>query len=61
MTKHDTDMLFLCDRRKCEHCHPEVCQHTRDISHAVNFVKNEEFGCFVERRADDKARQRTDD
>lgn len=29
-------VLYLCDRRACEHCSPE-CQHTTDISHAKNF------------------------
>ena len=30
------DVLYLCDRRACETCHSN-CEHTNDISHAVNF------------------------
>lgn len=29
--------LYLCDRKKCgNRCHYPDCQHTTDISHAVN-------------------------
>ena len=39
-------VLFLCDRRACERCHPE-CKHTLDISHAKNFeIEN---GNYVEK------------
>ena len=56
MTKrdHNVGVLFLCDRRKCGTCHPEVCKHTTDIRHAVNFTKAEGF--WLEREDDDKAR-----
>ena len=37
------DVLYICDRRACERCHP-YCQHTRDITHAENF----ELFCFVD-------------
>lgn len=29
-------VLYECDRRACESCHPE-CRHTKDIRHAENF------------------------
>lgn len=29
-------VLYLCDRRACNHCRPE-CKHTTDPRHAVNF------------------------
>lgn len=56
MTKRDHNevVLFLCDRRKCGTCHPEVCKYTTDIRHAVNFAKAEGF--WLEREDDDKAR-----
>ena len=31
-------VLYLCDGKACEVCSPE-CNHTSDISHAVNFKK----------------------
>lgn len=60
MTKrdHNVGVLFLCDRSKCGTCHPDVCKHTTDIRHAVNFAKVEGF--WTEREDDDKARQRAD-
>ena len=41
------NILFLCDKKKCDICHSDFCRHTTDISHAVGFVKTE-YGCFVE-------------
>lgn len=53
------DKLYLCDRKQCgDRCHYLDCQHTTDISHAVNAPTFpggfEEIGCgpytyFVER------------
>lgn len=34
------DVAYLCDRKACEDCHPEFCDHTLDISHARNFIKD---------------------
>ena len=34
-----SDILYLCDRKACETCIPEICDYTTDISHARNFVK----------------------
>lgn len=31
-------VLYLCDRKACEHCEPE-CNHTSKIEHAINFMK----------------------
>lgn len=42
------DILYLCDQRACEECHPP-CKYTKDITHAVNF-KNE-FGSFTEQNS----------
>lgn len=36
LTNHKANVLYLCDRRACEHCSTE-CQHTTDILHAKNF------------------------
>jgi len=41
------NILFLCDKRKCDICHSDFCRHTTDISHAVGFVKTD-YGCFAE-------------
>lgn len=30
-------ILFKCDRRKCDVCDENACQHTTDIRHAKNF------------------------
>ena len=32
------DVIYLCDRTKCENCR-DFCRHTADIAHAVNFKK----------------------
>lgn len=40
-------IIFICDRRdKCVSCSYPTCQHTADISHAANFVKDGNY--FVE-------------
>ena len=31
-------VLYLCDRKKCKHCHTE-CKHTDDIKHAITFER----------------------
>lgn len=33
-------ILYLCDRKACEHCSPE-CKYTADISHAKNFERGQ--------------------
>lgn len=40
------DILYLCDHRAHEHCHPD-CTHTSDVRYAKNFIKNE-LGEYVE-------------
>lgn len=36
------DVLYLCDGKRCgDSCPSTECKHTSDISHAINFVKNE--------------------
>ena len=40
-------VLYRCDRRACLTCSYPDCQHTPDISHAVDFHKNEN-GTYVE-------------
>lgn len=41
------EILYLCDRRKCEKCSYPECYKTSDVNHAKNFAKDE-FGCMVE-------------
>lgn len=38
-----TRVAYLCDGKACKHCHVEtdLCTHTSDINHAINF---EEIG-----------------
>lgn len=37
MEKTETKIAYICDRQACENCDYPTCQHTTDISHAVNF------------------------
>lgn len=32
----EVKIFYICDRKKCEHCHSE-CRYTSDIRHAANF------------------------
>ena len=36
----EIQVLYICDRMKCEHCSNE-CRHTTDIKHAKNFEVTE--------------------
>ena len=29
-------IAYICDRKKCKNC-SDICNHTTDINHAVNF------------------------
>ena len=40
-------VLYRCDRRACETCSFPDCQHTPDITHAVDFHKDID-GTYVE-------------
>jgi len=33
---NNQDVLYICDRKKCKNC-THHCNHTADITHAVNF------------------------
>lgn len=33
-------VVYECDRTKCENC-SDLCHHTFDISHAVNFTRTD--------------------
>lgn len=53
------EILYICDRKKCENCN-SCCNHTSDITHAVNFkeaaiLRLEERGlnCMGDERKDD--------
>ena len=37
------DVLYICNRKKCECCYPE-CHHTKDIHYAANFVRVFDLG-----------------
>ena len=37
------NIFYLCDRRICKKCN-DVCKHTKDISHAINFEKGPDGG-----------------
>jgi hypothetical protein len=32
-----TEVVYLCDRKKCKDCSYPICTHTSDIEHAKNF------------------------
>lgn len=36
----EIQVLYICDRKKCENCY-ENCKHTTDIKHAKNFEVTE--------------------
>ena len=36
-------ILYLCDRKACENC-SDICKHTSDIRHAVNFEQDHADG-----------------
>ena len=40
-------VLYRCDRRACDKCTFPECQHTSDITHAVDFHKDKD-GAYVE-------------
>lgn len=37
------DVLYICNRKKCECCYPE-CHHTKDIHYAANFERVFDLG-----------------
>lgn len=47
-------VLYICDRMRCNPCNNELCRHTTDIDHAVNFQKDNVgnyWECIEPRRA----------
>lgn len=49
MYRNRTRVAYICDRRKCEDCHPE-CDHTTDVGHAASFDRT--GGDYWEARCD---------
>ena len=43
------NVLYVCDRLKCENCSWPLCGHTRDITHAVNFEKDDVGDLYIEK------------
>lgn len=41
--KKQMDVLYICNRERCEHCTWPVCQHTTDIKYAANFVNEDGY------------------
>lgn len=41
MKKHDINVAYLCDKKKCEVCNNPECMHTLDIKHASIFYEVE--------------------
>ena len=35
----ETKIFYLCDRKACQLCSGENCDHTKNIEHARNFKK----------------------
>lgn len=48
-----SDILYICDRKRCKPCSNEDCRHTTDIEHAVHFQKDDR-GNFWELSALDR-------
>ncbi len=40
-------VYYLCDRKRCQNCSYPFCKHTSDVTHAINFKKDDD-GIFVE-------------
>jgi hypothetical protein len=38
---HKVNVIYLCDRKKCEKCSFPLCKHTTDIKHAIRFKQSE--------------------
>lgn len=53
--KKQRRILFLCDKRACEHCGRSPCAFTEDIRHAANFRLNS-LGYFEEVPPDERAK-----
>jgi predicted house-cleaning noncanonical NTP pyrophosphatase (MazG superfamily) len=52
--KKPTEILYICDRKKCKDCCYPICKHTTDISHAVNF-KTCKDGAYVWKKGEREA------
>lgn len=46
-------IAYICDRKRCEYC-DEICNHTTDIEHAVNFRKVEDGVWFEREETEDE-------
>lgn len=45
------NILYICDRKRCNPCDNEKCVYTTDIEHAINFQKAKDgdyWECFVQ-------------
>lgn len=45
----ETHVVYICDRKQCENCSYPLCEHTTDISHAINFEDLGD-GCYAEKK-----------
>lgn len=36
-----SDILYICDRKRCKSCSNDDCRHTTDVEHAAHFQKDE--------------------
>lgn len=48
--KKQIDVIYICNRTRCEHCTWPVCQHTTDIKYAANFVNEDGYWKEVVRK-----------
>lgn len=48
-----SEILYKCDGKRCEICHPEVCDTTNNIAYAKNFIRNA-AGDYIEMEHDQK-------
>lgn len=53
------DVFYICDRKKCEPCY-SACRHTTDITHALNFEKDDDMLGYVEKDKEDQNMSKAD-
>lgn len=39
------DILYLCDRTRCEYCTYPTCKHTTDIKYSKNYKNSSDIDC----------------
>lgn len=53
LEKEKLDVLYICNKERCEHCTWPVCQHTTDIKYAANFVNEDGYYKEIVRKGEE--------